>query len=61
MTKQDSFKSIRDIFIISIGASIPQVIEVLQVTDFGEYNALASVLFGSVAPMVYRLLRKKKY
>lgn len=56
LSLQEAVKSGRDIVVVSIGALIPQLLEVLQVTDFGEYQFIATVLLAAAAPFINRFL-----
>jgi hypothetical protein len=58
ITLKEAGKSGRDAIIVSIGALIPQILEIAGTIDFGEYSAIASLVLAMVAPLLMRLTRK---
>lgn len=54
-------KSIRDVLIIALGTSIPQIIEILQNVDYGEYTNIMSVILPMVLVFVNRIFNIKRY
>ena len=47
-------KSLRDVLIVSLGSSIPPILEFFQTYDFGEYQLIASAIFGLLSPFINR-------
>jgi len=58
LNKQEALKSIRDALLIAVGGILPQLIETLQVTDFGEYTPYVQIACAMLSPLIYRLVRK---
>jgi len=56
ISKTEALKSARDLVVVSFGALIPQLLEVLQAVDFGEYQLFATEAFSAFMPLVNRFL-----
>ena len=59
LSKKDSLKSIRDAILIALGALAPQLLEIIEITDFGEYNLIISVICAMLTPLLNRFFRNK--
>lgn len=56
LTKKEALKSGRDILIVAVAAVIPQLLTLLETTDFGEWNLVASIVLAIIAPLANRWL-----
>ena len=59
ITLEEGLKSMRDAGLISVGLVIPQILEILAIVNFGEYNMLVSMILAGIAPLLNRLIRAK--
>ena len=56
LSKQEALKSLRDAVIISVSGLLPQALEILNATDFGEYTPYVSLVLAIIAPLLNRFL-----
>jgi len=59
LSKDEGLKSIRDAGLIALGAFLPQVLDTLQVIDFGEYTPYVQLACAMIMPLLNRFLRAK--
>ena len=59
LTKQEGLKSLRDAGLVALGGFLPQVLDTLQVIDFGEYTPLVQIACAMILPLVNRFFRNK--
>lgn len=56
---EDLKKSLRDASFVLLSGFLIQVFEMLSITDFGEYQMVATIVLASITPLVNRYLRDK--
>lgn len=56
LSKEEAIKSLRDTVVVWIWAAVPQIMEILEMTDFWEYSLVASVILAAISPLINRLL-----
>jgi len=54
ISQTELLKSIRDLLVMSVGALVPQVLTLLEATDFGEWNLVASVVLAALSTFINR-------
>lgn len=55
LTKKEAIKSARDAIIISASALMPQLFEILSITDFGEHTNTVSLVVAMIMPLLNRV------
>lgn len=54
LSKEEALKSLRDASFSALAILVPQVLEILKVTDFGEYTIYVSLACGILLPLANR-------
>jgi hypothetical protein len=55
LTKSEAMKSARDATIVALSALVPQLLEIINVTDWGEYSVIVSIVVAMVTPLLNRI------
>jgi len=56
ISKKEALKSIRDAILILAWALVPEIIKILEITDFWEYQLAVTIILAAFAPMLNRYL-----
>ena len=54
MSQKEAIRSARDAWLVTIGILVPQLVEIVSNTDFGEYNWVVSLVLGAAMPFLNR-------
>ena len=52
ISTEEGLKSARDAIILAVGGLIPQLLEIVQAVDFGDYTAMVSLGIAVLTPII---------
>lgn len=56
LSPKEALKSLRDIVVPTIAGLIPQILEIVELIDFGENTIYVSIGLAMISPLANRLL-----